>query len=182
LLDLPPEVDWHDGALAFRERNKPLVIGDNVDFLEKSTSLLGRLLGGSFFLWQWYRQRRRRRREMGFESYMLKVTAVERRALELETAAALDLKELVRLQVEVSRLKAEALQRFADGELEGEELISGFVTHVNDARDYLTRLILHERDNLEEKAAREDRPPELIWFEEVGEIEPAPAAGDDRTP
>src|SRR5439155_1160007 len=71
LLDLPPELDWHDGTVAFRERNKPLIIGDAVDFLEKGTSLVGGLLGGGFFLWQWYRQRRRRRRELGFESYML---------------------------------------------------------------------------------------------------------------
>ena len=52
--------------------------------------------------------------------------------------------------------------------LEGEELISGFVTHVNDARNYLTRLILHERENLEEKAVAQHRPPEAVWSEEIG--------------
>ena len=88
LLDLTPELDWHEGTLAYRERNKPVIIGDVVDFLEKSTSLLGGLLGGGFFLWHWNRQRRRRRRDSGFESYMMKVTALENRALELETAAA----------------------------------------------------------------------------------------------
>lgn len=180
LLETDPELDWHDGTLAYRDRIKPVVIGDAIDFLEKTTSLLGGVLGGSFFLWQWYRHRTRRRQEAGFESYMLKVAAIERRALELETGAALDLKELVRLQVEVSRLKSEALQRLADGDLDGEELISGFVTHVNDARDYLTRLILHERDNLEEKAALQRRPAETIWFEEVGEVDGPSAhpAGD----
>ena len=94
----------------------------------------------------------------------------------------LELKELIRLQLEVSRLKAEAIQRFADGELEGEELVSGFITHVNDARDYLTRLILHVRDNLEDKAARESRSVETIWFEEVGEIESPVSAAEDLEP
>ncbi|MCA1686580.1 MAG: hypothetical protein LC745_11525, partial [Planctomycetia bacterium] len=170
LLDLAPEIDWHDGAVAFRDRNKPLIIGDAVDLLEKGTSLAGALLGGAFFLWQWYRQRLRRRRELGFEAYMLKVTAIERRALQTELGARFDLKELLQLQVELSGLKIDALQRFADGEFEGEAMISGFVTHVNDARDHLTRLILHERDNLEESAALQRRTAESLWFEAVGDL------------
>ncbi|GAC1471783.1 MAG: hypothetical protein NVSMB9_18310 [Isosphaeraceae bacterium] len=165
LIDLPPEFDWHDGTHTFRDRSKPLVFGDAIDFLEKGTSLFGGVLGGLFFLWQWYSQRTRRRGELGFESYMMKVSQIERRALQLEVGVLLDLKELVGLQVELSRVKTEALQRFADGELEGEALISGFVTHANDARDYLTRLILHERDNLEEKAARQERSAESVWYE-----------------
>ena len=169
-FDLPPEFDWHDGAVAFRDRNKPLIIGDAIDFLEKGTSLAGALLGGAFFLWQWSRQRSRRRRDLGFESYMLKVNTIERRALQTELEAHLDLKELLHLQVELSRLKIDALQRFADGEFEGEELFSGFVNHVNDARDHLTRLILHERENLEEKAARQRRSAESVWYEAVGDL------------
>ena len=92
----------------------------------------------------------------------------------------LDLKELLRLQVDLSRLKNEALSRFAEGRLEGEALISGFVAHVNDARNYLTRLILHERDNLENRAQSENRPAEELWFETIGEwpgeIRQAPAS------
>ena len=168
LADLPPEIDWHDGTLAYRNRIKPLFFGDAVDFMEKGTSLLGAILGGSFFLWQWYRQRVRRRRDIGFESYILKVAEVERCALQYELGAKLDLKELIRLQAELSHLKSEALQRFARGELEGEELLSGFVTHVNDARNYLTRLILHQRENLEQEAIAQRRAPEVVWNEEIG--------------
>jgi hypothetical protein len=185
LIGLPPELDWHDGALAFRDRNKPMIIGDAVDFLEKGTSLLGGIGGAAFFLWQWYRQRIRRKRELGFEAYMLKVTKIERRALGLELGATLDLKELLGLQVELSRLKAEALQRFADGELEGETLISGFVTHVNDARAYLARLTLHERDNLEEKAALRQQSAESAWHEAVGDLpssQPLIPAPERRSP
>lgn len=182
LLDTPPEFDWHEGTHTYRERAKPVILGDAVDFMEKGASLLGALLGGLFFLWQWYRQRARRRGELGFESYMAKVSSVESRALQLEIGAMLDLRELLGLQVELSRLKAEALRRLADGELAGEQLISGFVTHVNDARDYLTRLILHERQNLEEKAALQQRSAESVWCEAVGEPhKPSrPVTGDPR--
>ncbi len=170
LLEVRPELPWHDGAILYRDRNKPLIIGDAIDLLEKGTSLTGALLGGAFFLWQWYRQRVRRRRELGFETYMLKVTAIEERALHTEMGARFDLKELLRLEVELGGLKSEALQRFAAGEFEGEQLISGFITHVNDARDHLTRLILHERDNLEGLAARESRTAEAVWYEAVGDL------------
>jgi len=170
LLTVPPEMDWHDGAVAYRDRNKPLIIGDAIDALEKGTSLAGALLGGLFFLWQWYRQRVRRRRELGFEASMLRVTEIERRALQTEMEVRFDLKELLQLEVELSRIKIDALQRFADGEFEGEQLISGFLTHVNDARDHLTRLILHERDNLEEQAARQSRTAEAVWYEAVGDL------------
>ncbi len=167
LSGLPPEVDWHEGTLAYHEESKPLVLADAVELVNRWISLIGVLLSGLFFLWQWYRQRVRRRSDDGFEAYILRVAEVERNALQYELGATLDLKELIRLQTELSRLKLEALQRFADGELEGEELMSGFVTHVNDARNYLTRLILHERDNLEDEAVAQNRAPEAVWNEEV---------------
>ncbi len=73
----------------------------------------------------------------------------------------------MRFQEELSGLKNEALRKFADGVLEGEELMSGFLTHVSDTRDYLTRLILHERNNLEEQAHLEGRKAQTLWSEVV---------------
>ncbi|MHC5542611.1 type 2 periplasmic-binding domain-containing protein, partial [Singulisphaera rosea] len=169
LLEIPPEMEWHPGTLQYLERNKALMAGDVVDFLEKGTSLGGAVIGGSFFLWQWWRQRYRRKRDLGFEAYLLKVTAIERQALHLELGAMLDLKELLRLQAELSELKSEALEKFAEGDLEGETLISGFISHVNDTRTYLTRLILHERESLEKQARKQKRSPEALWHEALGE-------------
>jgi TRAP-type uncharacterized transport system substrate-binding protein len=163
-----PEYPLHDGTVEYLDFNKPLVAGDVIDLLEKATSLLGGVLGGAFFLWQWIRHHYRRKRELGFESYMIKVAAIEEQALGLEMQAMLDLGELLRLQRELGRLKNEALARFAEGKLEGEQLISGFVSHVNDARNYLNRLILHERDNLEDRANEQKRPPQALWDETVG--------------
>jgi len=168
LLEISPEYPLHPGTVQYLEFNKPLMAGDVIDLLEKGTSLAGAVLGALFFLWQWVRQRLRRNRELGFESYMLKVAAIEEQALALEMEARLEIKELLRLQRELGRLKNEALARFAEGKLEGGELMSGFVSHVNDARNYLNRLILHERDNLEDRAVQERRSAESVWNEAVG--------------
>jgi hypothetical protein len=175
LLDLPPELPWHDGATAYLRRNAPAIAGDVIDLLEKELSILAALLGGLFFLGQWLRRRFRRRREEGFGAYIVRVAVIERRAMETERAAALDLVTLIGLQEELSRLKGEALDRFADGTLDGEELMSGFLTHVSDARDYLTRLMLHQRELLEKQARYEGRRAQDVWREAVDGVE-----GSDR--
>jgi TRAP-type uncharacterized transport system substrate-binding protein len=179
LLEVSPEYPVHPGAEQYRELNKPLMAGDVIDLLEKGTSLAGAVLGALFFLWQWVRQHFRRRRELGFESYMLKVAAIEEQALALEMEARLEIKEMLALQHELVRLKNEALARFAEGKLEGGQLISGFVSHVNDARNYLNRLILHERDNLEDRAITERRTAESVWSEALAGSGPRIPAPED---
>jgi TRAP-type uncharacterized transport system substrate-binding protein len=168
LLDLPPEFPLHPGTVEFMQRNKPLIVGDAVDFLEKTSSLTGAILGGLFVTWQWARRRYRRRRELGFESYLLKVTAIEQQALQLELASRLELAPLLALQADLGRLKNEALERFTHGELEGEGLMSGFLTHANDARDYLARLILHARTTIEKQARKQGLSPDAAWDLAIG--------------
>src|SRR5262249_53444350 len=107
---------------------------------------------------------------------ILRVAQVERQALALARAPTLDLAALLQLQEDLTRIKGEALERFADGELEGAELMSGFLVHTSDARDFLIRLILHERDNLEDHARAHHRPAEVLWNEAVGD--PTHAAGN----
>ena len=85
---------------------------------------------------------------------------------------------LLELQEDLIRIKGEALQRFADGELDGEELMSGFLAHISDARDFLVRLILHQRDNLEDQARALHRRPEALWVEAIAEPD-RPAARQD---
>jgi TRAP-type uncharacterized transport system substrate-binding protein len=168
LLDLPAEFPLHPGSVEFQQRNKPLIVGDVVDFLEKATSLLGALVAPLFLVWQWARKRYRRRRELGFEAYLLKVTTIEREALRLELASTLELAGLLGLQEELGRIKGEALERFTLGELEGEGLMSGFLTHANDARDYLARLILHARTSVEKRARKQGLSPESAWNLAIG--------------
>ncbi len=169
MLDLPPELPWHDGTTAYVRRNSPLFAGDAIDLFEKEVSILGVLVGGLFCLSQWLRRRYRWRRERTFEAYILQVARVERQALMVSSAPTLDLAALLRLQQDLSRIKGQALERFADGKLDGEELMSGFLAHASDARDFLMRLILHQRDNLEEHARVQRRPVETLWNEAVGD-------------
>jgi TRAP-type uncharacterized transport system substrate-binding protein len=177
LLDLPPEFPFHPGTVDFMQRKKPLIVGDAVDFLEKTSSLTGAVLGGLFIIWQWARRRYRRRRELGFESYLLKVTGIEQEALQLELASRLELAPLLAVQAELGRLKSQAMERFTNGELEGEGLMSGFLTHANDARDYLARLILHARTVVEKQARKQGLSPDAAWELAIGAQETPHADG-----
>ena len=167
LLSLPAELEEHAGTNSYQHRAQPLSTGEFIDLAEKWFSMAGVTAGGAVCLWQWLRRRARLRQDRGFESYILKVANVERLAAEEELSAALDLPTLLNLRRELIRLKQEALGKFAARELEGEELMSGFLTHVSDTRGYLTRLILHQRDNLEEAARTQGRTPETLWNETV---------------
>lgn len=180
LLESPPELLWHDGTIAYIRHNSPLIFGEVIDLVEKEVSIVGVLAGGLFFLTQWVRRRYRWRRERSFEEYILQVAEVERRALEVSRAPTLDLAALLQLQDDLTRIKGEALQRFADGEIDGEVLMSGFLAHASDARDFLMRLILHERDNLEDNARAQRRPAEVLWKEAVGELD-HPAGDSGRS-
>ncbi len=175
LLESPPELPWHVGTTEYIRRNSPLIAGDVIDVVEKEVSILGVVVGGLFCLIQWLRRRFRRRRERSFEAYILQVARVERRALVLSRAPTLDLAALLQLQDGLAQIKEEALQRFADGQIDGEELMSGFLAHASDARDFLMRLILHQRDNLEDQARAQRRSAEVVWNEAVGAVADPPA-------
>jgi len=177
LLKLAPELPRHRGTEAFLRRHEPALTASTIDAAANTLSVGGALLGSGLFLWQLWRQRSRHRRQETFEAYLVKVAAIEQRATELEVAAVLDLESLIALQREVARLKSEALERFSAGELEGRELISGFLTHVNDVRDSLARLILHVRQLLEQQAEAEGRSAGAVWKEEAG---PSDDGGPER--
>ena len=166
LLDLPPEFPLHPGAELYRQRNKPIIAGDAIDYLEKVLAIAATVAGGTFFVVQWYVRSNRRRREASFASYMERVIQIENESMQNELAAQLDLATLIRLQRELAVLKSEAVSRFAAGKLEGEGLIHGFLALVNDARNQLTRLILHQRENIEEIAASQNHSVGEVWLEQ----------------
>jgi len=166
LLDLPSEFPLHLGAELYRQRNKPIIAGDAVDYLEKVLAIAATVAGGTFFLVQWYLRSTRRSREASFANYMTRVIAIENESMQNELAAQLDLPTLIRLQRELAVIKSDAVSKFAAGELEGGGLIQGFLALVNDARNQLTRLILHQRENIEELAANQNHPADEIWLEQ----------------
>ncbi len=167
LLDLPCEFPLHSGSAHYRTRNKPLIAGDAIDYWEKLLAITATLAGGTFFIVQWYSRWSQRKREAHFTSYMERVIAIENAAMQTELSAKLDLRQLIQLQRELASMKSEAVRKFASGELEGEGLINGFLALVNDTRTQLTRLILHQRDNIEELAAEQHMDADSIWISQV---------------
>lgn len=171
LLALPPEYPLHSGTQLYLQRNKPIIAGDLLDYWEKSVSIGAAVAGGLFFIWQWLNRRYQRERDLSFAAYVRKVNELEREARKLERTSHIPLRELMLIQRQIAQLKREAVDKFADGKLAGEELFSSFLAVVNDARDYVTRLIIHERDNLEREARRREKPFAELWTEAVGDLD-----------
>jgi len=174
LLRLPPELPLHRGTIAYLKRDQPLITGAATSALSAVLSGSGAFFGASLFLWQWYRQRVRRQREQTFESYIRKVAAIERQVGELERGDSLKVEPLLELQRELARLKNEALERFSSGELEGRELISGFLTHVNDARDFVGQLIVYVRNSSGQSAAARSDLAEVVRSQAIADAEEPP--------
>jgi methyl-accepting chemotaxis protein len=167
LLTLPSRLEPHAGTVAYLRRDLPYVTDDAVNALSNSLSILGALAGGGLFLWQWWRQRTRARRDETFGNYMVRVADVERRIATLELSATLELEPLAELQRELLELKSEALDRFAAGDLGDQAALSDLLSPINSARDHIGGLILHIRDNLEERAETEGRTATALWTEEI---------------
>lgn len=154
-LELPPELPWHEGTLRYMESRRPIIASDVLNVAEQGVSIGAPILGGLLCGLGWMGRRVRRRMVRGFDRYIDQVAEVEREGLELEVAPQLDLAALLSLRRRLSVLKSEALDQFAKGTLEGDELLASFLLQVNDVRHYLSSLVLHERNNLEDRAVLE---------------------------
>ncbi len=167
LLELPPRHPLHEGSIAFVARDRPWISGSDADRLANGFSILGALVGGGLFLWQSYRQRVSARRDELFSKYQLQIAALEGRVVELELAADLALDPLISLQREILRLKSEALARYSAGELGSRATLADLLVPLNGARDHVATLLLHVRENVEQRAESEGREAEEIWEEAV---------------
>jgi TRAP-type uncharacterized transport system substrate-binding protein len=141
LLDLPPEFPWHAGTELYQQRNSPLLSGAVLDSARNGVAIFAAAASGLFVLWQWTKQYGQLGRGRGFNKYIAQVTRIEEQALGAEQGRPLSAAELLALQDQLSRLKIQALDEFTREELSGKELLSGYLVHVTDLRNYLTRLI-----------------------------------------
>ncbi len=150
------ELPWHEGSLRYFHHDDPFITAESIDELEKTMTIVGTIAGGILVLWQWLRSRRAVERDRRFQVYLVKVSEIDRRALDYEIANTLEVASLVSLQRELGVLKNEAIEKFAEGEIGGESLLNGFLAHVNDSRDNITRLILHARSEAATSRETED--------------------------
>lgn len=166
-LELPSEYETHPGVELYRNRNKVLIASDIIDYMENLLAILATVAGALFFLYQWFSEHRRSQRESRFAEFMTRVIAIEQSALNTEVASKLDLGNLIRLQRELATLKAEAVRGFAAGEWHGTHMLNGLLALINDTREQITRLILHERENIEKSAASQQVDLDALWRSEA---------------
>jgi TRAP-type uncharacterized transport system substrate-binding protein len=146
LMDLPPEFPWHDGAVLYQQRNTPLLSGQAMDSAHKGVAIFAAAASGLFVLWQWLKLSGQVVRDKAFNNYISQVTRIEERVLTAEKDRPFAVADLEALQDQLCRLKIQALDEFAREELKGNELLLGFLVQVNDARDYLARLVVQRGD------------------------------------
>lgn len=164
LLASMPRRELHAGTLAYLARRQPAITGEAVSDASNSLSVIATLLGAGAFLLQGWRQRRRAARDQVATDFLLRVAAVERRVVDAELDATLDLDTLGGLQRELLELKSEVLDRFTDGSLDHEPLAS-LLESINASREQVGELLMHLRGQLEEQAQLEGRTTSAVWSE-----------------
>ena len=153
VLTLPAHAERHPGTIAFMQRDKPYITNDLVGTLSGVLSVVGALVGGVLFLWQWWRQRVQAVRDETLKAYLLRIADVERRMAALELGTTLHLEPLASLQREVLQVKSEALDRFLSGDLGSQVALADLLMPLNAVRDHVGDLMLHVRESTGEQLA-----------------------------
>lgn len=171
MLDLPPRVKIHTGTLDYRTRNQPLLGKDDIDELSSTLSAVGALAGGIVFFWQVLKKHRDNARQTLFGSYMSQLADIERKIIEVELSNCIAPDSLFNIQQALLTLKAEALRDYTEGRLGDHMALRDVLLPLNMARDNVGNLLLHVRDNLEDKAQSEGRTSQEMWDEAMKEGE-----------
>lgn len=173
LLAAMPRRSLHEGAVDYLARNEPAITGEMVGDLNNSLGIAGALIGAGAFAAQGWRQRKRAQREQVVASHLVRVAAVERRIVEIELSAELDLDTLIALQRELLVLKGSVLEFFTSGRLDDHAALAGMLAPVDAARRRVGELLLHVREQLELRAQTEGRAAGEVWTEAAEASAPA---------
>ena len=133
------EYPLHEGAKTYLHRNEPLMTNEDIESVENLRSFVVSGLLAGFVAWRWWV----RRRMIGFEKYLDAVTEIEMDALVLEQSEVPDAEALQQLRRRLTEIKSEALEKYAEGRLRGEEQMSSLLMHVSDVRRCLDSLFAH---------------------------------------
>jgi TRAP transporter TAXI family solute receptor len=133
------EFPLHEGAKSYLHRNEPLMTNEDIESVENLRSFVVSGLLAAFVAWRWWV----RRRMIGFEKYLDAVTEIELDALALEQSDVPDTETLLRLRRRLTEIKSEALEKYAEGRLRGEEQMASLLMHVSDVRRCLDALFAH---------------------------------------
>lgn len=145
LLQNSPEFELHTGSAAYLRKKTPIITEEVVALTEQLLAILGTVSGALLFVWQGVLFCRRRRRDRQFLSCIERVSEIEHRAMRYESDEEMTVDDLIRLQSELNAIKNDMIEQFQSGDIDGADTLSGFLMHVNDANENLTRMILHDR-------------------------------------
>ena len=145
LLQESPEFRLHEGAAKYLRKKSPIITEQVIGITEQVLAILGTLSGACLFVWQGIAFTRRRRRDRQFLACVERVGQIEQRSMEFETDESMTVDHLVDLQHELTEIKNDMIHEFQRGHIDGADTLSGFLMHINDANENLTRMILHER-------------------------------------
>jgi TRAP-type uncharacterized transport system substrate-binding protein len=152
-LDLPPEFPWHDGAESYRRRNRPVVSGDLMSLAQKGTAILAAAGSGLVMLVGWLLERRKARKAVAFRKVLNEVSRIDEEVTHREEEGNASADELLAARGQLMQLRASALDRYTEGDLDDDHLMACFLLHVNSSRDNLARLIARHR-----QASARERP------------------------
>ncbi len=169
LLAAMPRGELHRGTLAYLARSEPAITGEEVGNLSNSLSALGALIGGAAFLYQGWRRRQRASRDALVAQHLRRVAEIERRIVEIELGASLDLDTLIEVQRSLLRLKSDALDHLTSGAIDDPAQLSSLLDPIDAARDHVGDLLLHVRSDVEGRARREGRAASAVWNEAAAE-------------
>jgi TRAP transporter TAXI family solute receptor len=156
------ELPIHAGTRAWLDRDNPIFTAEQMEGIESLRSFLVSLVVAGYLLFRWYRARKIH----GLDGFLAEVSVLDRKVLDVERSAQLDLHRLLELRAQLGEVKARALDAFAKGNIHSEELLSSFLTHVSDVRSHLNAMILSERERLQKKArTREPQAEESVMNE-----------------
>ena len=145
LLSSAAEYPLHLGAATYLRKRTPIITESVIEMTEQVLAILGAVFGVVLFVWQTLLFLRRRRRDQQFLSCIERVGDIEQQAIQYERNDQMDVNHLVALQEELNEIKKDMISRFQNGDIDGADTLSGFLMHVNDANENLTRMILHDR-------------------------------------
>jgi len=156
------ELPIHEGTRAWLHREDSVFTAEQMEGIESLRSFLVSLVVAAYLLFRWYRARKIH----GLDGFLAEVSALDRKVLDVERSAQLDLHRLLELRAQLGEVKGRALDAFAKGNIHSEELLSSFLTHVSDVRSHLNSMILSERERLQKKArTREPQAEESVMSE-----------------
>ncbi len=129
----------HEGAVAYLHRNEPLFTPEFIEETEDLRNFIGAGIFGTMLLWHWAR----RRRDRFTQSIVERVHDLEREALAHEVDPAFEPRKLMHIRHELTRIKAQIVERLVRPRGIEDEFVAKLVAHVDNLRHYLLAVLTH---------------------------------------